>query len=174
MAEVPFELRYQLSRWQRLLPHLRIWGVAYTPFVVGVFLFFCVQTIVSVCWLSWPGVAVFGGLALGMFLLLRGLFVGLLDVLLVPVRRMDVRVEENGLGFLIGKERWWLFLDGLTSIEQHNAGVWILQHWNGWVVLIPVDAITDTQLAHLRTAMERGRTPEGVQAVIERGRRLAE
>jgi hypothetical protein len=43
MAEVPFELRYQLSRRQRLVPHLRIWGVAYTPFVVLVFLFFCVQ-----------------------------------------------------------------------------------------------------------------------------------
>ena len=83
-AEVPFELRYQLSRRQRLVLHLRIWGVVYTPFVVVVFTFFCVQTIVNACSLTWAGVAVFGGLALGVFILLRGLFVGLLDVLLVP------------------------------------------------------------------------------------------
>src|SRR5258708_40236542 len=102
MAEVPFELRYPLSRRQRLVPHLRIWGVAYTPFVVVVFIFFCVQTIASVCSLNWAGVAVFGALAFGVFILLRGLFVGLLDVLLVSVRSMDVRVEENGLGFLAG------------------------------------------------------------------------
>ena len=174
MAEVPFQLRYQLSRRQRLVPHLRIWGFAYTPFVVVVFVFFCVQTIVSACSVGWPGLAVFGGLALGLFLLLRGLFVGILDVLLVPVRAMDILVEENGLGFLAEGERWWLFLDGLTSIEQLAADVWTLQHWNGSVVHIPADAITDAQLAHLRTAMERGRTPEGVRAVIERGRRLAE
>jgi hypothetical protein len=174
MAEVPFELRYQLSRRQRLTLHLRSWGMAYTPFVVIVFLFFCVQTIVNACSLTWAGVAVFGGMALGLFLLLNGLFVGLLDVLLVPVRRMDLRIESNGLGFLSGKERWWLFLDGLTRIEQQTAGIWTLQHWNGSVIHIPADAITDAQLAYLRAAMERGRTPEGVRAVIERGRRLAE
>jgi hypothetical protein len=174
MAEVPFELRYQLSRRQRLGPHLRIWGVVSTPFVVALFAFFCVQTVVSVCSLSWPGLAVFGGLALGVFVLHRGLFLGLLDVLLVPARSMDLRVEENGLGVLAGGERWWLFLDGLTGIDQLTAGVWTLRHWNGSVVHIPADAITEAQLGHLRAAMERGRTPEGVRAVIERGRRLAE
>jgi hypothetical protein len=55
-----------------------------------------------------------------------------------------------------------------------TAGVWTLRHWNGTVLHIPADAITDAQLAHLRAAMERGRTPEGIRAVIERGRRLAE
>jgi hypothetical protein len=174
MAEVPFEFRYQLSRRQRLVPHLRIWGVAYTGFVAVFFLFFCVQTIVAVCSLNWPGLAFFGGSALGVFILFRGLFVGLLDVLLVPVRSMDVRVEENGLGFVAGGERWWLFLDGLTRIDQLTVGVWTVQHWNGSVVHIPAHAVTEAQLAYLRAAMERGHTPEGVRAVIERGRRLAE
>jgi hypothetical protein len=174
VAEVPFELRYRLSRRQRLVPLLRIWGVAYSPFVVVLFAFFCVQTAVSVYTLSWQGLVVFGGLAVGMFALHRGLFVGLLDVLLVPARDMDVRVEANGLGFLAGGERWWLFLDGLTGIDQLAAGVWTLRHWNGSVVHIPADAITGPQVEYLRAAMERGRTPEGVRAVIERGRRLAE
>jgi hypothetical protein len=174
MAEVPFELRYRLSRRHRLGPLLRIWGLAFTRFVVALFAFFWVQTAVSVWSWSWQGLAVFGGLALAVFVLHRGLFLGLLDVLLVPARRMDVRVEANGLGFLAGGERWWLVLDGLTGIDQLAAGVWTLRHWNGSVVHIPADAVTDAQLAHLRAAMERGRTPEGIQAVIERGRRLAE
>jgi hypothetical protein len=87
---------------------------------------------------------------------------------------MDVRVEENGLGVLAGGQRWWLFLDGLTGIEQLTPGVWTLQHWTGSVVHVPADVITEEQIAYLRAAMERGRTPEGVRAVIERGRRLTE
>jgi hypothetical protein len=174
MAEVPFELEYELSRRQRLALLRHDWGVVFAPFAVAVLTFFCVQTVVSAASVGWPGLAVFGGLALGMFGLHHGLFIGLLDVLLVPARRINVRVEQNGLGLLIGGERWWLFLDGLTRIEQDIPGVWTLRHWNGWVVYVPADAITDAQLAYLRSEMERGRTPEGVRAVVERGRRLAE
>jgi hypothetical protein len=174
MVELPFEIDYTLDRRQRFALLRQDCGVVFPPFVVVGLIFFCVQTVVSACSLNWPGIAVFGGLALGTFLLHRGLFVGLLDVLLVPVRSKNVRVEENGLGLLIGSDRWWLFLDGLTSIEQNVAGVWTLRHWNGWVVHIPAGAITDAQFAYLRSEMERGRTPEGVRAVIERGRRLAE
>src|SRR5262249_54436243 len=99
---------------------------------------------------------------------------GLADVVFRKTAWMDIRVEDNGLGFLAGGQRWWLFLDGLTGIDQLTAGVWTLRHWNGSVIHIPADAITDGQLAPLRAAMGRGRTPEGMQAVIERGRRLAE
>jgi hypothetical protein len=174
MAEVPFELRYPLSRRQRLLPLLRDWGVAYPLFVFALFGFFCERAITSVLGWSWPGLAVFGGLGFWLFLLHGDLFGGLLDVIFVPVRRMDLRVEENGLGFLIGGERWWIFLDGLTSIEQRTPGVWTVQHRNGTIILIPADVITDAQVEHLRRAMERGRTKKGVVAVIERGRRMAE
>lgn len=100
-------------------------------------------------------------------------FRGLLDVALRPVVPMDLRVEENGLGFLAGGERWWLFLDGLTGIEQLTPGVWTLSHFNGSVVNIPADVLSEEQLAHLRVRMEFGRTPEGIQAVIERGRQIA-
>jgi hypothetical protein len=52
--------------------------------------------------------------------------------------------------------------------------VWTLSHWNGVVLHIPIDAISEELLAHLRAEMERGRTPEGIGAVIERGRRIEE
>lgn len=164
MSEVPFELRYQLSRRQRLVPHLKLWG----PLSVLIPLVL-IALVVSFLRIWWAGL-----LALAWMWIFRNFFRGLADVLFRKTAVMDLRFEENGLGYLAGGERWWLFLDGLTSIDQLIAGVWTLQHWNGSVVHIPTDAITDAQLAYLRAAMARGKTPERVQAVIERGRQIAE
>lgn len=164
MSEVPFELRYQLSRGQRLVSHLKLWG----PLSVLIPLVL-VALVVSFLRIGWAGL-----LALAWMWFFRNFFRGLADVLFRKAAVMDLRFEENGLGFLAEGKRWWLFLDGLTSIDQLKAGVWTLQHWNGSVVHIPTDAITDAQLAYLRAAMARGKTPEGVQAVIERGRQVAE
>jgi hypothetical protein len=163
MAEVPFSLCYDLSRRQRLIPHLRIWQP-----LIPLILVVLVGSAPALAWRWWCVL-----FPLGWVWLFRGFFVGLADVLLRPVVHMDLRVEENGLGFLAGGERWWLFLDGLVSIQELTPGVWTLQHWHGSVVHIPAAVITDDQLAHLRAAMERGRRPEQVQAVIERGRAIA-
>lgn len=101
-------------------------------------------------------------------------FRGLLGVLLRGRVEMDLEIQEHGLGFLAGGERWWLFLDGFIRIAQLTPGVWTLQHFNGCVVHIPTDAITPEQLEHIRAAAARGQTPEGIQAVIERGRKIAQ
>ena len=172
MAVVPFELRYRLTRRQRLVPLLRLLGVASSLYILALFTFFFVQTVVSIWTLDWPGIAVFGGLALGLFVLDGSLFFGLLDVLMAPVRNVEIRVEENVLSFKTPHERWYLFLDGLTDIKQFAGGIWTLRHWNGTVVHIPADAITEPQLGYLRNAMAQGRTPEAMQRVIQRGRRL--
>lgn len=174
MLQIPFHLWYTLSRPQRLVPHLRIWGTPLTLFVVVMVLFFCVQTVVSACSLSGAGVAVFGSLALFVFVLYRGLFVGLLDVLLVPVRCMDVIVEENATGILVGTERWYLFLDGITDLRKFRDDTWTIQHFNGCVLHIAASAIREEQIAYIRTGMERGRTPQGIRAAIERGKRITE
>jgi len=49
-----------------------------------------------------------------------------------------------------------------------------LRHHNGSVLNIPTAQISEHQLDYIRAAMERGRTAEGVRAVIERGRRIKE
>jgi hypothetical protein len=165
MAEVPFELRYSLSSRQRLIPHLRIWG----PLSVLIPLVLAGLLACLFLGMWWAGL-----LGLAWAWLFGNFFRGLADVLIRRTAKMDLRIEENGLGFLAGGKRWWLFLDGLTRISRLTTGVWTLQHWNGSVVHIPADVITKAQLAHLQAAMERGRTPEGVKAVVERGRRLAE
>jgi hypothetical protein len=172
MVQMPFHLRYTLNRRQRLVPHLKIWGPLYVPFIICLFFFFVVQTIVTPSKQGpWAG-AFFGAMAAGLFLFLRGLFVGVLDVLFVPMRQMDVIVEANAAGILIGAERWYLFLDGITDIRKFRDDTWTIQHWNGCVLHIAAAAITDEQIDYLRAAMERGRTPEGIRAVIERGRRI--
>jgi hypothetical protein len=153
---------------------MRLWGVFATIFMPALFAFFCARTVVAVWSLDLPYIVVFSIFALGILMLFRGLFVGIIDVLIVARREVDVVIEENAAGILLGKERWSLFLDGITSLKQYRADVWTIQHFNGSVLHVPVSAITDEQLSHIRSAMERGRTPEGVRAVIERGRRIAE
>lgn len=172
MAQTPFHLRYTLSRAQRLVPLVRRHGVLFTPFIVGGFLFFCVESAVSAWLWSAVGLVGFGGLALLTFVLHQELLVGLLEVLVVPRRKMDVVVEDEAAGILFGTERWYLFLDGITRLTKYRADTWTVQHYNGCVFHIPVSAITEEQLAHIRALMERGRTPEGMRAVIERGRRI--
>src|SRR5262245_12068333 len=118
MTQAPFHVRYTLSRGQRLTPHLRIYGVVSTLFNVTVFVFFCAQSVASTWTFSAEGMAVFGALAIFVFVLHRRLVVGLLDVLIVPMRRMDVVVEADAAGILIGAERWYLFLDGITDLRK--------------------------------------------------------
>ena len=173
-AAVPFPLRYTLTRRQRLLPHVRLWGVT-TVLVVTAFevffiwLSFC--NIPETGWLRAVGFcALFAG---GLFLLFRGMFNGLIDVLRVPRRHVDIIVNDESAAIVMGDgQRWHLFLDGIIAITQFHPGIWSVEHHNGAVLHIPASAITDDQLAHLRAAMERGRTPEGIQRVIERGRRI--
>jgi hypothetical protein len=151
-----------------------MWGIVSTLFVLALEALFLFMTGNNFAVYGYAGVATGLLFAGGLFLLFRGLFTGLIDVILVPRRDIDLIIEENAAGILLGSERWYLFLDGIISIHQHHRGIWTIQHHNGSVLHIPAKEITDDQLAHLRAAMERGRTPEGVRAVIERGRRIAQ
>jgi hypothetical protein len=162
MVQLPFHLRYTLNRRQRLVPHLCIWEAGGLLAVFGL-----AGALLALAWNWWPLLFLAGWVWL-----FGNFFRGLLDVLLRPRVEMDLEIQENGLGVLAGGRRWWLFLDGFLRIERLTAGVWTLQHFNGCVVHIPIDAITAEQLEYLRAAAARGRTPEGIRAAIERGRRL--
>ena len=171
MPQIPFQLNYSLSRAQRFIPLVRREGVVGSAFVVMMFLLFVVECVLSLILGVFEGVALLGALALGTYWLHRQIFVPLADVVFVPLRKMDVTVEENAAGVLIGKERWYLFLDGIKAIRKYRNDIWTVEHF-GTVLQIAASAITEEQLEYLRAAMERGRTPEGIQAVIERGKRI--
>ena len=140
-------------------------------------MFFVLRTGWAIWTQEWAGIALFGALAAGLWWLHAGLFRGLAEVVFVPIRRMDVIVEDNGAGpaagILIGSERWYLFLDGITCMER-AGDVWTIQHYSRHVLWIAAAAITDDQLDFLRDSMRRGQTPEGMRAVIERGKRIQE
>ncbi len=163
---VPYELRYTLPwRWT-LAPHLRLWGP------LGLF-----YGGAAVLLLALPCTHLRLALpAAGVLLVLawvgRNFFRGIVNGLRRGGIEMDLRVEENGLGYLMGGERCWIFLDGIRRIEQLRKGLWTIVHFNGTVIHVPAESISPAQLAHLRAAAARGKTPEGVQAVIERGRAL--
>jgi len=177
MTPVPFHLRYTLSRRQRLLVLYDLWGWFAPLIAIPAWLFFVLRTGWSIWTLEWAGIALFGVLALGVTCLYAGLFRGLVDLACVPMRQMDVRVEDNGAGaaagILLGGERWYLFLDGITSI-QRLGDVWSIQHHSGHVLWIAASAIADEQVDFLHDQMRRGQTPEGIQEVIQRGRRIEE
>jgi hypothetical protein len=168
----PISLRFSLTRRQRLAAIVAEWDW-WTPLVVmPLEAFFLVQTAHSLWTWSLAGVAVFGGLALGMIVVFGGLIGGLVNVLICKDRWVDIELQADAAGILLGKERWYLFLDGITSIRQSPRDLWTIRHHNGFVLWIPVTAITGEQIEHLRAAMVRGHTPEGVRAVIERGKRI--
>ena len=86
---------------------------------------------------------------------LRGYFIGLLNVLFVSSQHMDIRIEESGLGYLSGKERYYIFLDGLTAVRDLERSVWTIQHWNGTVINIPKKLLGIDALAFLRDWVQR-------------------
>lgn len=161
-------IEYDLGRRQRLVGHLGVWK----PYLGGlilvggavalsVALFITVSpwfVLLSVLplWLAW------------------GFIVGLLRVLFVPMQHMDIIIEEKGLGFLVKGERFWVFLDGIIRIQKYSDDTWTILHRNGTVINIPVDAIEQRYVEHMRAMGEKGKTPEGVQAAIDRGRRMFE
>ena len=140
MQQLPFELRYDLSRRQRLIPHLKIWRHH------ALFVIVCVVGAAAGLYSSWWYLV----LLLFFLFIFRGFFLGLVNVLFVRRQAMDIVVEQNGLGFLAGKERWYFFLDGLTAFDQLAADVWTIQHWNGSVVNIPATLLNAEQVQFFR------------------------
>jgi hypothetical protein len=141
MLQLTFQLRYDLTRRQRLIPHLRIWQRH--AFLVIVCVFGAAAALFCRSW--WYFV-----LLLCLLFIFRGFFVGLLNVALIRRQHMNIVVEQNGLGFLVGNDRWYFALDGLTAFDSLAEGVWTVQHWNGSVVNIPVELLSPEQVQFLR------------------------
>ena len=152
------ELKYDLTRKQRLIPHLRVWGV-YQLFAISALITFTAATVRHSWWIS---------IAAALFLFFcRGYFTGFLNVVFASSQHMDIRIEDNGLGYLEGKERWYIFLDGLTAVRDLEGSVWTVQHWNGTVVNIPKKILSTEALEFLRDWVRRAndiRTKLGIQS----------
>lgn len=141
-----FEIKCTLTRSQELVPLLRAWG-----FLGPLILFGTIACLVQTFTRAWWFVFV----ALGGLWAVRGFAFGLIGIAIHRSRTLDIRVEENGLGFMAGKERLWLFLDGVTRVYQPRSDIWTVCHHNGTMITIPSDKITPEQLEHIRSGPER-------------------
>jgi hypothetical protein len=143
--EQPVHLRYTLNRWQRLVPHLRLWHGLGPPLVA----------VVTICLVAaFQRNAWFLLAALVAAWLARGYIVGFADLLLKPTREMDLLIEPLGIGVLIGAERWYVHMDGIASIQQFTQGVWTIAHRNGTVFHVPTECMPDVCVQHIRAAIQ--------------------
>ena len=145
VMEHPAHLRYKLNRWQRLIPHLKLWH-AMGPVFVASFAMFLTAAFNRSVWFFVAAliVAWFG----------RGYIIGIAQVLLHPIHEMDIIIEPVGIGFLIGSERWYVHMDGVLSIRQLTKSVWTIAHHNGTVINVRTDCMPDECVAHIRAAIK--------------------
>lgn len=166
-------IEYDLSRRQRLIAHLEVW----TPLLLVVVLILgCSTALIAGLWL-WvsPWFVLLSVVPLWLATpVLAQFLVGLVKVVFIPSQHMDIIVEETALGFMARGERFWVFLDGITRIQKYSKDTWTIFHHNGTLINIPVSAIDERYIDHMRTMAEKGKTPDGIQAKIERGRRIME
>ncbi|MBX9584298.1 MAG: hypothetical protein K2X87_28700 [Gemmataceae bacterium] len=151
MAVTPFHLRYSLTRGQRSAVELAPWLpclAAALGFAAGAAFLARVVSPWFLLLLPLPA-ALFPG------------FVGFLyDLAAHPLRPVDVVVEAERLGVLVGGGRVWLPLAGVIQVYRSNHDTWTLLHLNGSVLTIPAGAITREQVEFLqgfalRAARER-------------------
>lgn len=146
LKTLPAHLRYQLTRRQRLIPHLGLWGPLGPAFVVC----FAVSLFATFAESRWFLVAVLIWAWCG-----YGYVAGLVGILRYRVCDVDLIIEPLGIGYLAAGQRWYVHMDGVLSIRQLLDGVWTIAHFNGTVFNVPADSMPDECVSHIRSAIER-------------------
>ncbi len=137
---VPFQLRYSLSRRQRLASELLPW----VPAVTGSLGFGIGVAVLAV------------DVSRGFLLLLvipaliyRGLFALVLDLVVHPGQVVEVVVDETQLEMRAGRQRLILPLEGIIQVFRSGRS-WTVLHFNGSALSIPAAAIQEAQVDYLK------------------------
>lgn len=142
LPELPFQLKYELNRRQRLIPHLKLWQ-PYGWFVTLIF-----AAAPYILFIHWWLIII----PLGIVWFFKGYFVGLIDILLCPMRKMDVIIDENNISYLAGDVRQWIDMTRMLSVDMLYKDVWTLYHHTGIVIHIPVSVISEKQIRYIKMA----------------------
>ena len=159
-------LRYDLTRRQRWDVHVAAWLPALPQYL------FVVALMVPLIWWASQRSPWFLLFSIAPLWVLRGLIAGIVQVAFRPAQHMDIVINEHGLEFMAGKQRRWVHLDSIVRIDRHRDDLWTFACYHGEMISVPVSLISEEALAHVRARMEWARTPEGVQAAVNRGRQL--
>lgn len=147
MHDDAIHLQYELGRLARLIPHLRVWALP----GVAILAMLCVPLDATITSSPWYLIATLFVLFLG-----RGLFLGLVDIALCSRRSYDVTFEPLGIGYLAGRYRWYVHLDGVLWIRRIHAQNWTIAHTNGTIINVPCDLLPDRYVFHVRSAITNG------------------
>lgn len=147
----PFQLRFTLSRRQRLAVELMPWLPA-----VAASLGFTV------------GAAFLATSASPWFLLLllvppvmyRGLVAFLFDMIVRGGRPVEVRVTESSIAIATAGERRTLALRGVFQVFR-SGDVWTVLHLDGTVLTIPIKTISGEQIDYLKSFARRAAAMRG-------------
>ena len=149
---VPFEscrIEYGLTRRQRLMAHLGVWALWLPPLVIvagGISaLIIAISVAVSPWFLPFLVVPLW---------LARRFTSGLLNVLFVRLQHVDVVIEEDGLRFDT-EGGFWTYgvagdFTGIAQLRKYSRDTWTILSGNGFVVSIPVAAIEQQYIDHIR------------------------
>ena len=163
MSPGPVHISYELSRRQRLVAHLGTW-LCYGP---GLFLMLAVPAIVvTLAVLKSPW---FLALLLLPPLLnnLPRFIAGLVAPLLFGSERVDVAIEEDRIGYLIGQDWLWLPLQEIVRVERF-ADVWAIVS-TAANIYIPISAVDEKHIARMQARSERGRKAQSLRPADDRG-----
>ncbi len=149
MSFDPVHISYELSRRQRLVSHLGTWRCYWPGLTMMVAI---VAIIVAMAVLKSPWFLLLLLLPPMMNNLPR--FIGgFMNPLVFGSQRMEVVIEQNRLGCLFGQEQQWLPLQEIVRVERFGD-VWAIL-CSGPVIDIPVSAVDEKYIAHIRAMSEK-------------------
>ncbi len=157
-------LQYDLTRRHRWDAHFGAWLPQFPKYL------FVVAIMALLIWAASLRSPWFLLFSIAPLWVMRGFIAGILNIAFVPAQHMDIIITEHGLGFLVGGKRWWVFVDSIVQIEKFRDDTWSFGCYHGEMICVPVSLISPETIAHMRAKSEWGRTPEGVQAALHRGR----
>lgn len=143
-------IRYVLSRRQRLLPHLCVWGPFFTCCIVGIEAILGWKLALSAAQLEWSRMLFLGLLFSSFYVLFRGIMLGLRDVVFCRAREMNLVWEEDVIGVLMGSERLDLGLKSINKVSRYITDVWTIEFGNGAVLNIAASALSEAQIERLQ------------------------
>jgi hypothetical protein len=146
MAVVPFHLRYEQSRRDRLAVQLESWS----PCLAACLGFTCGIIFLSLVVSGW-----FALLLPLPVVVSRRFLARLCGIIRRPAEPVEIEVDADGLAVTAGGERAWLPLDGVIQVGKSGDDTWTVYHYGGAVVHIPAGAITAEQLDYLKAAARR-------------------
>jgi hypothetical protein len=141
----PFQLRYSLTRRQRL----RVELVPWVPAVAGTIGFGTGAAFLVVAVSPWC----FPFLLLPV-VMYRGLFAFAFDLVVRGGPPTELLVDDAEMELRCGREVQRLPLDGVFQVFR-SGDVWTVLHLDGTVLTIPADAITGEQVEYLRVFAHR-------------------